>query len=135
MRYVLGTRSKKNLEGVHPDMVAVVKEAIRITNQDFTVIWGVRTAEQQNELYQKGRTKPGNIVTYKDGYRKKSNHQAKSDGYGHAVDLVPYPIDWNDWTKFELINDAMQEAGRSLGVKVIWGGNWKFRDAAHFELG
>lgn len=134
MGYRLGKRSKANLEGVHPDMVKVIKKAIEITNQDFTVIWGVRTAKQQNDLYQKGRTKGGSIVTYKDGYRKKSNHQVKSDGYGHAVDLVPYPVDWNDWTKFERINDAVQAAANSLGVDVVWGGDWKMRDGAHWEL-
>lgn len=41
--FVLGERSLKNLWGVHPDLVAVVKRAIQITRTDFTVIEGVRT--------------------------------------------------------------------------------------------
>mgnify|MGYP003637544623 CR=1 FL=1 len=35
MSYKLGTRSLQNLSGVHPDMVAVVKKAIEITEVDF----------------------------------------------------------------------------------------------------
>ena len=42
MAYVLGTRSKDNLKGVHPDLVKVVERAITLTTQDFTVIEGVR---------------------------------------------------------------------------------------------
>jgi len=37
MPYTLGKRSLQNLSGVHPDMVAVVKRAIEITDKDFTV--------------------------------------------------------------------------------------------------
>jgi len=37
MAYHLSKRSLGNLEGVHPDLVAVVKRAIEITEQDFSV--------------------------------------------------------------------------------------------------
>lgn len=135
MAYVLSKRSLGNLEGVHPDLVKVAKRAIEITNQDFVIIAGVRTAAEQNALYQQGRTKSGNIVTYRDGYKKKSNHQPKSDGYGHAIDVVPYPVDWNDSTKFHRIADAMKSAANELGVKIEWGGDWKGSwDTPHFEL-
>ncbi len=58
MPYRLSDRSKRNLVGVHPDMVAVVKRAIEISPADFMVIEGVRTPERQAELYAQGRTKP-----------------------------------------------------------------------------
>ena len=54
MSYKLGTRSLQNLSGVHPDLVAVVKRAITITEQDFTVIEGVRNINRQRELVKKG---------------------------------------------------------------------------------
>ena len=47
------------------------------------VVEGVRTTKRQQEHYAKGRTKPGKIVTHADGVRKKSDHQAKDDGYVH----------------------------------------------------
>ena len=134
MAYVLGTRSKDNLKGVHPDLVKVVERAITLTTQDFTVIEGVRTTKRQQELYAQGRTKPGSKVTNADGVKNKSNHQAKADGYGHAVDIVPYPVDWNTTSKFRDIADAMKQAAKDLGVKLEWGGDWKFTDMPHFEV-
>lgn len=71
--FVLGERSLKNLWGVHPDLVAVVKRAIQITRTDFAVIEGVRTKERQKELVRKGASKTMN-----------SRHLT-----GHAVDIVP----------------------------------------------
>ena len=50
MAYQLGKRSLQNLSGVHPDMVAVVKRAIEITEKDFTVIEGIRNINRQREL-------------------------------------------------------------------------------------
>ena len=136
MAYKLGTRSKDNLKGVHPDLVKVVERAIGLTTQDFTVIEGVRTTKRQQELYAQGRTAPGNIVTNADGVKKKSNHQAKADGYGHAVDIVPYPVDWDSISKFNNIAVAMKLAACELGVDIVWGGDWKnFKDYPHFELG
>lgn len=136
MAYKLGTRSKNNLKGVHPDLVKVVEKAIGLTTQDFTVIEGVRTTKRQQELYAQGRTAPGNIVTNADGVKKKSNHQAKADGYGHAVDIVPYPVDWDSISKFDNIAVAMKLAACELGVDIVWGGDWKnFKDYPHFELG
>ena len=40
MGYRLGKRSLKRLEGLHPDLVRVVKKAITLTNVDFTVLEG-----------------------------------------------------------------------------------------------
>ena len=135
MAYKLGTRSKNNLKGVHPDLVKVVEKAIGLTTQDFTVIEGVRTTKRQQELYAQGRTAPGNIVTNVDGVKKKSNHQAKADRYGHAVDIVPYPVDWDSISKFDNIAVAMKLAACELGVDIVWGGDWEnFKDYPHFEL-
>lgn len=134
MGYKLGKRSKDSLGGIHPDLVKVVELAITLSEQDFTVIEGVRTTKRQQELYAQGRTTKGSIVTKADGVKNKSNHQAKSDGYGHAVDIVPYPVDWNTKSKFVAIADAMKEAAKDLNVSIQWGGDWKFTDLPHFEL-
>jgi len=48
-------------------------EAIKETPIDFTITEGVRTAKRQRQLYEQERTLPGNIVTYADGWVKKSN--------------------------------------------------------------
>lgn len=119
MTYKLGSRSLQNLSGVHPDLVAVVKRAIQITEQDFTVIEGVRNINRQRELVRKGASKTMN-----------SRHLT-----GHAVDMVPWPIDWNDLERFEVVSEAMKKAAEELDIPIVWGGDWKsFYDGPHFEL-
>lgn len=134
-----GKRSLESLKGVHPNLVKVMQEAIKNTPVDFTITDGGRTTAQQQALYAQGRTKPGGRVTNADGVRNKSNHQAKSDGYYHAVDLYPYidgKIDFNDeHGKLKEIASHIKYVARLLGVKVGWGGDWRGSwDKPHFEL-
>ena len=118
MTYALGQRSLQNLSGVHPDLVSVVKRAIEITEQDFSVLQGLRSLEQQRINVEKGVSKTMN-----------SRHLT-----GHAVDLIPYPVSW-DWEYFYPIADAMKQAAEELGVDIEWGGDWKsFPDGPHFQL-
>ena len=56
MAFKLSNRSKVKLEGVHPDMVAVVERAIELTSVDFGVTYGVRTVEEQEKLKRFKRT-------------------------------------------------------------------------------
>ena len=119
MSYKLGTRSLQNLSGVHPELVAVVKLAISITEQDFTVIEGIRNINRQRELVKAGKSTTMN-----------SRHIT-----GHAVDMVPWPVDWNDLERFEVMSEAMKAAAEELDIPIVWGGDWKsFYDAPHFEL-
>ena len=138
-RYSLGATSRARLEGVHPQLVRVVERAIELTQVDFLVLEGVRTPQRQRELYAQGRTKPGPKVTW----TLKSNHFVKADGFGHAVDLCPFPVDWTDLKKFDAISRAMFAAAAELGVRIRWGADWdrdgKPRergesDSPHFEL-
>ena len=76
--FKLGKRSKRELEGVHPDLVRVVKTAIKLSDIDFTVTDGLRTISEQAELVKRGASKT-----------MRSNHLKQLEtGYGHAVDLV-----------------------------------------------
>lgn len=121
MAYKLGLRSKSRLKGVHPDLVAVVKRAIEITEVDFTVLEGMRTRKRQEELVAKGASKTMN-----------SRHLT-----GHAVDLgawVDGIVRW-DWPLYYKIADAMLQAAKELNVRVEWGGHWStFKDGPHFQL-
>lgn len=134
MGFVLGKTSLARLKGVDEQLVNIVKRAIEISEVDFTVLEGVRTLDRQRELYAQGRTAPGKIVTW----TMKSRHIE-----GKAVDLVPYPLDWNDLEKFNKIKDAMFQAAREQDVNLRWGADWdgdgKYRekgeyDSPHFEL-
>lgn len=122
MGYKLGKTSKARLKGVHPKLVAVVERAIEVTQQDFTVNEGLRTLARQKQLVAKGASQTLN-----------SKHLPQEDGFGHAVDIVPYgdfngdgkgEISW-DWQYFYELARAMREAAKELNVLVRWGGCWK----------
>ena len=82
MSYKLGNTSQQRLVGVHPNLVKVVQRAIEITAQDFAVNEGLRTLERQRRLVASGASQTLN-----------SKHLKQADGFGHAVDLVP----WGDF--------------------------------------
>lgn len=146
--YKFGAQSEKTLKGIHPKLVKVLTTAITDSPFDFTLTDGVRTASEQAALFRKGRDKSGNIVneaavvTMRDGYKIKSNHQAKDDGYGYAVDLYPYAqgIDYNDRAnRLKTIADHIKKVAIAQGIRVVWGGDWTVKrdgivDRPHFEL-
>lgn len=116
MTYILSEKSLNKLEGVHPDLVKVVKYAITISKQDFSVLEGLRTIEAQKANIAKGVSQT-----------MKSKHIKQADGYGHAVDLVPYPLSWNI-KYYYAIADAMEKAAKHFNVKIRWGGYWGIFD-------
>ena len=125
MTFTLGSKSLACLEGVHPDLVRVVKRAITITPVDFAVLEGLRTEARQRELFAAGATKTLN-----------SRH-LKRGGYGHAVDLAPLDggaVSWA-WPLYYKLAPAVKEAARLEGVPITWGGDWtSFKDGPHWEL-
>lgn len=121
MSYKLGKRSLSNLEGVHPDLVKVVKRAIELTECDFTVTEGLRSKERQAQLLKEKKTTTSN-----------SRHLT-----GHAVDLAAWvdgTVSW-DWKHYYKIAEAVKQAAQELEVSIEWGGAWKsFPDAPHWQL-
>lgn len=114
-------RSLDNLKGIHPDLVKVIYRAMGLSIMDFTVTDGVRTLAQQKKLYDQGRNgNPGPIVTW----TMESNHLPKADGYGHAVDMAPYPIDYNNTESFTSLARLMREAALQEGIRTVWGCIW-----------
>lgn len=148
-KYVLSDASIEKMKGVHPKLIELMKKAISNSPYDFKIIQGLRTAEYQNSLYQQGRTRPGKIVTKLDGYNRKSNHQAKADGYGHAVDIAVcgyYDGNGNyvksttdaemfDNKKLVEISRHVKAVAKEMGMEIVWGGDWKtLYDTPHYEL-
>ena len=125
-------RSLDNLVGVHPDLVRVVYDVMDLQVMDFTVTDGLRTVEEQKVLFDRGYSKTMN-----------SKHLRQSDGFGHAVDLCPYPVDWKDRARFGVLAGLMLACSKNNGIKLTWGGDWnhdglindhKFQDLPHFQL-
>ena len=120
-KFKLSKRSLDRMVGVHPQLVAVVKRAIEITEVDFVVLEGLRTRDRQVELVAKGASKTMN-----------SRHIT-----GHAVDLgawVAGTVRW-DWPLYYKLADAMKQAAKELNVDMEWGGDWRtFKDGPHYQL-
>lgn len=138
---VFGQRSLDNLKGVHPNLVKVLSQAIKKSPVDFTITEGVRTDKRQIDLYAQGRTKPGIIVTNKNGTTNKSNHQPKKDGFGYAVDLYPFvdgSVRVNEKyviPKLKEITDHIKKVASELKINIVCGIDWKNPyDPPHIEL-
>ena len=123
--YRFGKRSRERLRGVNVKLVNVLNELIKM--MDVTVIEGLRSADRQKELLAKGATK----IKY-------SKHME-----GKAVDIAPYPIDWEDRDRFYYMGGMLRGIAQQLGVKVRFGGDWdgdgetkdnNFDDLVHIEL-
>jgi peptidoglycan LD-endopeptidase CwlK len=126
----LSFKSKQLLATCHPDIQKVMNEAIK--DFDFLVLCGHRTVAEQQRLYAQGRTTPGKKVTNIDGVKVKGRHNYKP---ALAIDIAPYPLDWNDTDRFRLLGAHVKAVAARLGVPLTWGGDWrKFKDLPHFEL-
>jgi len=126
--YKFSQRSLNNLKGVHPDMVRLMFESIKTSPIDFVIVEGVRADERQKELFKAGKSKC-------DGVKNKSNHQVKPDGYGHAVDLYPLPIQYSDPKPYIELSKHIKSVANKLNIKIRWGGDFKsFIDRPHWEL-
>ena len=120
-----GKKSKSRLKGVDTKLINVLNELIKI--MDVTIIEGLRSEQRQNKLLQGGKTKT-----------KFSKHIE-----GKAVDLAPYPIDWDDRDRFHYMGGMIRGIAKQLNTKVRWGGDWdsdgetkdnSFDDLVHVEL-
>tara|TARA_B100001094_G_C18166372_1_gene792314 strand:+ start:749 stop:1216 length:468 start_codon:yes stop_codon:yes gene_type:complete len=124
MAFKLSGRSLGKLEGVHPDLVETVKEAIKVSLVDFGVIYGVRSLAEQQKLYDAGRSQT-----------MKSRHLVQEDGYSHAVDLMAYDGSNPSWdiVMYDDIADAMLMAANKTGAKICWGAAWQIDDITSWD--
>ncbi|MFD1950275.1 M15 family metallopeptidase [Sphingomonas arantia] len=163
MSIILGARSLARLIGVHPDLVRVVKRAALMarSTEDFTVLEGVRSDQDAYANWGKGRTvaqlaAKGVPASYAKPKLAKvtwlsnplsTKHRKQKDGFGHAVDLAPFPVDWSltpsNMARFDRMAKLLFAAAEIESVEIRWGADWdgdgKPRekgegDSPHFEL-
>ena len=120
-----GKKSLAELRGLDSGLVNVLNQAIK--HFDFSVIEGMRSLETQTQYVADGVSKT-----------LKSKHLE-----GKAVDIAPYPIDYDDTERFVYLGGFILGVASQLGVKLRWGLDWdmdtytkdtNFRDLGHFEL-
>lgn len=122
-------RSETRLSTADEKLQQVFHEVVKYF--DCSVICGHRGQAEQDVAFKSGKSKlawPG------------SKHNSKP---AQAVDVAPYPIDWNDIQRFHFFAGFVLGTARQMGIELRWGGDWNqntkvndehFRDLVHFEL-
>lgn len=122
-------RSLSRLETCHPDLQRLFREVVK--HFDCSVIQGHRSNEEQAEMLRTGRSQlgPG---------RSKHNREPSM-----AVDVAPWPIDWQDWNRWYAFAGFVLGVASQMGIEIRSGLDWdgdfdfhdqSFMDAPHFEL-
>lgn len=127
--------ASRKIEDLHPKLQPLAlafKRACRDRGVDVLIYMTYRSCQEQNDLYQQGRTQKGRIVTNARG--GKSSHNFTIDGKPaslafDAVPIIQKSCVWDD----DFLWDRMGEAADEVGLK--WGGRWKsFKDKPHFYI-
>lgn len=120
--------SNDKLDSCDPLLQKLFREIIK--HYDCTIICGHRGEKEQNDAFMKGFSK----LRF-----PKSNHNFTPS---RAVDVMPYPVNWNDKSRHLHFAGYVQATADRLGIKVRWGGNFDgdsnlnngFLDRPHWEL-
>lgn len=119
--------SRERLATCHPDIQAVCNELIK--QYDFSVLEGRRGEQAQNLAYKRGTS------------QVKYPHSAHNKIPSLAVDLAPYPIDWDNISRFnemiirfDTIANVLREEG-VISSEFVYGGKWAtLKDWPHIEI-
>lgn len=103
-----GNRSILNCNYVDTPLQHLLNEVIK--HYDCSVTSGYRGKEKQNEYFQLGLSK----VEYPN-----SKHNVMPS---QAVDVVPYPVDWEDWKRFYHFGGFVLGIAKSMKLEIRWGG-------------
>jgi hypothetical protein len=124
-----GQKSLDKLATAHPELQRLFNEVVK--HYDCSVLCGHRTKEDQEEAFRTGMSKE----TWPN-----SKHNSLPS---RAVDVVPFPVDWNDKGRFLHFVGFVLGTAKQLGIDIRCGadfnGDLNFKndslfDAPHFEL-
>lgn len=121
--------SKRRLAECHPDLQKLMNEVIK--HYDIVILCGFRGKDEQDKAFREGKSK----LAF-----PKSKHNVTPS---LAVDIAPYPLDWNDLKRFWHLAGYVKATAERLGIKIRQGADWdgdndfkdqKFVDLPHVEL-
>ena len=119
--YKFGKTSAARLATCHPDLQRLFNEVIK--EIDCTILCGHRTEAEQFKAFKEGNSK----LLWPN-----SKHNSNPS---MAVDVGPWPLDWNDVKAFEKLAEVVKRKANELNIQIRWGGDWKrFVDRPHWEL-
>jgi peptidoglycan L-alanyl-D-glutamate endopeptidase CwlK len=120
-------KSKALVAKLHPSLQAIVNEAIK--EYDFTVMDSTRGRAAQELAYKRGNSKA------------RFGQSAHNYQPAIAVDLAPYPVDFDNVQRFKDLAKIVLRIAKEKGIPLRWGGDWNMDgstsdgwDFPHFEL-
>ena len=121
MSYKFSQRSLDNLSTCHPDLIRLMNEVIK--HIDITVLCGHRGEAAQNLAFANHTS------------QLKWPHGNHNKIPSLAVDIAPWPVDWDNEAAFYTVAHVVKHLAEKLGIPIVWGGDWKgFKDLPHYEL-
>ena len=114
-----GTRSMMHYSTLHPKLQRILYDAILVI--DFAILCGHRDEAAQNAAYP---------VFSKVKWPNSKHNTTPS----RAVDIAPWPINWEDEGRFYLVAGVILSCAHDLGITIDGGFNWRW-DVGHFQLG
>jgi peptidoglycan L-alanyl-D-glutamate endopeptidase CwlK len=121
--------SQEKLKTCHPDLIRLFERIILYF--DCTVICGYRNKEDQEKAFLSGHSK----VKFPYSEHNKTPSM--------AVDVIPFPVDWNDTKQMYYFAGYVKATANEMGIKLRVGADWNgnmqikdenFADLPHFEL-
>lgn len=121
------TRTISKLQELKPEFRVKVEQLMKQGLQKGLrpeIVEAKRSQSRQEELYEQGRTKPGNIVTW----TRNSMHTN-----GLAVDIAQ--LDEKGQITYNAKDNFWEEMGRiGKSLNLIWGGDFPKQDRPHFQF-
>jgi peptidoglycan L-alanyl-D-glutamate endopeptidase CwlK len=117
------------IQDLHPSIQPMVGQTLDNAAADgiqLVVTQGLRTMEEQQALYDQGRTAPGKIVT-------NAKPGSSWHNFGLAFDVAIVDANGNpSWPEDNALWARVGAAGKAAGL--VWGGDFtQFVDRPHFE--
>jgi peptidoglycan L-alanyl-D-glutamate endopeptidase CwlK len=119
--HTFSAQSEAHLATCHASLQLLAREILK--EMDIAVLCGHRSEAEQSAAYLSGSS-------------KLQFPQSKHNNFpSNAVDIAPYPVDWNDLSRFQQMGEIAKQKAAMLGISMRWGGDWfAFKDYPHIEL-
>jgi len=123
-----GRTSRERRDQCHPDLIILLDAVIE--EIDIAILCGHRDEVDQMSAHATGKSK---------AKWPQSKHNKRP---AMAVDIAPYPVDWDDEARWLEMGALVLQKAIQLNIPVRWGGLWnsfkkkgsRVGDGPHFEL-
>lgn len=120
----LSAASRKRLAGAHP-LLRQLFEACAVDPKcpDFQILDSQRGRAAQEKAFKEGHS------------RAHFGDSAHNWSPSVALDVTPFPLDWNDFDSFRVLGKFVMAKAEAMKIPIEWGAMWpKLKDFPHYEL-